>query len=525
MPWRNLIFLFLLSSQTLCAGDRLWVFLKAPPSAQAVTLTARAEQRLSVRGTPSPPGSQAITPELLAQLRATGVEIRHASRFLNAVSVELQDRDQLQRLAEHPAVVSIRPLASHSSRQLDTETDNPSLARVSSLDYGPSDTQNDLLAIPAIHDLGYSGSGILIGVFDAGFDPVHPVFAAMDIVDQYDFVDHEPNPAGVGHEHGINVLSALGGYAPGHLIGPAFAASFLLARTENDIGESPTEEDNWVAALEWADSLGVDIISSSVNYREFDDPLEDYPYSAMDGQTAIITQAANVAAQRGILVVNSVGNEGSSAGSVWPPADSPHVLSVGAISAAGDVLYFSSRGPTYDGRIKPDVVTLGTAVYLASGSSSYKYGQGTSFATPLAAGLAALLLEADPALTPDAVIDLIHNNADAAHHPDNDRGYGIPQLLSFFQQHQLGDQAYIYPNPFDGPHLYIRIPASASQQLVDVRLYDIRGRFLGQPTLIQQGPDDPQIDLSPLYPLSSQIYLLSLSTDTGRYSIKFIHLH
>jgi len=264
-----------------------------------------------------------------------------------------------------------------------------------------------ILNIPPIHDYGYDGSGVLIAVFDTGFNTDHPAFDKIQILDAYDFVEEDADPYLFGPDaHGTQVLSVLGGYFPGELIGPAHGSSFLLARTENTASETPAEEDNWIAAMEWADSLGADIISASLNYLDFDGTANDYPYSALDGNTATITQAANIAASRGILVVNSIGNEGPADSSLWTPADSPHVLSVGAVTPSREIASFSGRGPTADGRTKPDVVAMGTSVYMMLNDDRFRTGQGTSYSTPQIAGLAALLLQSHPTLMPDSVISI-----------------------------------------------------------------------------------------------------------------------
>ena len=509
----------------LLSNDLYWVFLNDIPSTERVSLTKQAQDRMALKGHPDKSQSNNPVPEqILHRIRSMGVHIRHSSRFLNAVSVRITHSDQISQLENLADVAFLRPLAvdARSEPIVDIE-DN--LYRQTSFDYGQSASQNEKLEIPGIHDLGYTGSGILIAVLDAGFYTVHPTFDQLDIVAQYDFVDHEPNPSGVGHEHGINVLSALAGYSPGTLMGPAYGASVLLARTENDISETKAEEDNWIAALEWADSLGADIVSSSLNYREFDNPEDNYPYSALDGQTAVITQAVNIAAQKGILVVNSVGNEGAAPGSLWPPADSPNMLAVGAVSAIDSILYFSGRGPSYDGRFKPDVVALGTNVYVASGTDGFKRVSGTSFSAPLIAGLAALLLESNPALTPGEIIDLFQTQGDRSDNPDNAYGYGIPKLLSHFSPQDKLDEIMIYPNPHDGFTLHIFFHRQPRDPIRTAQVFDIQGRLLGRPRITVISERDLLIDISSLSPLASQIYFLTVSSDTDFYSAKFIHLH
>ncbi|NQT63821.1 MAG: S8 family serine peptidase [Candidatus Marinimicrobia bacterium] len=527
MLFKRFILLFFVVS-TLSAGETpLWVFLESDPGSTPVQLTPRAVERLRQRGSTNASGNRAVSESQLAQLRAAGYKIRHASRFLNAVSVVIENDVQLSSLQNFSFVKSTSPVG-RAPRERNEETFQATqLERRSFLSYGASAGQNEMLNIPQIHNLGYDGSGVLIGVFDTGFLTDHPVFEGIDVEAQYDFIDHEVDASGLGHEHGINVLSVLGGYFPGELIGPAYKATFLLARTEDDYSESRAEEDNWVAALEWADSLGVDIINSSLNYfQDFDDPNEDYPLSALDGQTTITARAANIAADRGILVVNSAGNEGSSPSSIWPPSDSPHVLSVGAVNPQAEISYFSGRGPTYDGRIKPNVVAQGSLVYMAAGVNGFIRGNGTSFSTPQIAGLSALLLQAQPHLTPDSVISLFQNHGDNASAPNNTYGWGIPDLTGLFTKLKPGSSknCLVYPNPGSAGEIRMILSESVPELPDLAMLYDIRGREIATLSMIQESGGVVKIYIPSNLNLANQLVIISVETDTKCYSGKFIHL-
>ncbi|MEE8578289.1 MAG: S8 family serine peptidase, partial [candidate division Zixibacteria bacterium] len=208
------------------------------------------------------------------------------------------------------------------------------------------------------------------------------------------------------------------------MYGPAYKANFLLAKTEDVRSETPVEEDNWVAAVEWADALGVDVISSSLSYSAW------YTYADMDGQTATITIMANTAAAMGIVIVNSAGNSGPGAGTMTAPADAFEVISCGAVNSFGNIASFSSRGPTYDGRIKPEVVALGVSAFVPSpsGDNSYTTASGTSFSCPLTGGVATVLLQARPTFTPQMVRSALMETADRASNPDNSYGWGLIDL-------------------------------------------------------------------------------------------------
>jgi hypothetical protein len=375
------------------------------------------------------------------RLRPLARRIRHRSRWLNAVSLEARGR-ALREIAAFGFVLRLEAVGSDTWHEPDWSSMIQSRAPARSLeahalDYGNSMNQLQLMRVPALHDRGLSGRGVLICMLDSGFNALdHEALDHLDIVGTWDFVNDDPVVAdetgqmGNG-DHGTATLGTLAGFEPGELIGPAYNASFLLGKTENTTWERHIEEDHWVAGAEWADERGADIISSSVGYRhQFSHGETGYGWEDMDGQTAVITKAANIAASRGILVVNSAGNEGDDfhpRNSLIAPADSPTVLAVGAVNYAGVRVDFSSVGPTADGRIKPDVMAQGVTVRapLPDSSNSYGWVQGTSFSCPLAAGAAALVLEAHPAWTNLEIIQALKATASHALSPDNRHGWGV----------------------------------------------------------------------------------------------------
>jgi len=519
------LFPLLLALHLSASPQIWWVMLEQEPGSEVVKITSRAQERIRLRGQVDNPGQHPVSPAHMARIKDAGFRIRHASRFLNAVSVYVADPEQLSMLEDLPFVTTTRPVATAPHHRVPDS--NPPLARSPVLDYGPATTQNDMLNIPLFHQRGYDGSGVLIAVFDTGFLLDHEVFDHLDLTAQYDFIDGEVNASGPGHEHGINVLSVLGGYAPDQLIGPAYQASYLLARTEDAYSESRVEEDNWVAALEWADSLGADIVSSSLNYfQDFDDPSEDYPLSALDGQTTITARAANIAASRGILVVNAAGNEGPGTSSLWPPADSPHVLAVGSINQIGSLSSFSGRGPTYDGRTKPDVVAQGSAVYMATSVNGYTYGNGTSFSTPQIAGLAALLLQANPTLHPDSVISIFQASGDRTNAPDNDYGWGLPDLTSHLPARESFStrKCRVFPNPAGSGTVNMVFPEPLGTIPDQITAFDILGRELFIASITTTSGNQVQFSMPTHMVLTNQLIILSLRTADTQYVGKFIYL-
>ena len=436
---------------------RFWVFFaarQAPVPGKAPDLSDRAIERLRRVGRQpgSDPRDHAVSPELLTPITERGLVILVVSRFLNAASI-MATEEQLNDLARDPRIREIRPVArfvrpigpaevrdaagppskmhgaADAPRAIDPRT-------LSGADYGAAWTQSEMLGIPDLHALGYGGEGVLVAVFDSGFYKEHSSLRDLDLVAERDYVrgdgDTQYDPGDPGdnrrsNDHGTYTWSTLGGFAPGHLVGGAYRAGFVLAKTE-DVGvEVHAEEDNYIAALEWADSLGADVVSTSLGYRDFDNG-NFYRARDFDGETIPITRATTIAAERGIVVVTANGNEGPAASSLVAPADGKRLIAVGAVDAGGQIAQFSSRGPTADGRIKPDVCALGVSTYCASAFSPNSYARvnGTSLSTPLMGALAALIVEARPDWPPDSVAAALRRSGDRAAEPDNEYGWGIP---------------------------------------------------------------------------------------------------
>ena len=389
--------------------------------------------------------------------------VRQRSKWFNGVSV-VATRGQLSSLEVLPFVKELDLLARFGKNQTEQEEFNDGAQQLAprkengthALDYGASFAQVNQINVPAVHDLGNHAEGVIVGVFDNGFRlPNHEAFSSMYIIAQYDFVDHKVsvvpnNPSASFGTHGVNTLSTIGGYTPGQLIGPAFAASFILARTENDSSETPIEEDNWVAAIEWADSIGVDITSTSLGYLTYDTPYTSWTWQDMNGNATAITRAADWAVSRGIVVVNSAGNNGDNAShnTLNAPADGDSVLTVGAVDATGLRSSFSSVGPTtcVPSHTKPDVMAQGSSVRVASATNTTGYGSasGTSFSCPLAAGVAALVVHARPNATPIQIMNSMRSTASRAAGPDNQYGWGILDALAAINGIPLSIQLHYF---------------------------------------------------------------------------------
>ncbi|MFC1554664.1 S8 family serine peptidase [candidate division KSB1 bacterium] len=449
------IILLLCSFFLLSSGDepvqKYWVFFKAKDTAllnkvnndglyRKTLLSERSIKRRqkifgaeTIRETDLP-----VSAENLKYLSALGYKPIVVSKWLNAASFYLTD-SQVKNLIKENFIKDIRRVAGYK-RPDDRIESAPENIDINTLrkdipqTYGQTYFNNELVNIIDLHVAGITGEGVLVGVLDNGFNRNHEALENVEIIAEYDFinqdtitVDEPGQDFGDQDGHGTSTLSVIGGYKEGKLIGAAYGAEFALAKTEDESGETSIEEDYWVAGLEWLDSVGVDIVSSSLGYSEFTD-VAYYSTSDMDGKTAVTTIAADIAAQKGILVVNSAGNEANDSWKIiTAPADGFNVLTVGAVWIDGMISSFSSTGPTADGRVKPDVVAQGVGVYTAvSGNySGYASKSGTSFSCPTVAGAAALILSAHPDLTSFQIMDALKQTADRNDSPNNLYGWGL----------------------------------------------------------------------------------------------------
>lgn len=375
--------------------------------------------------------------DYILQLEQIGIKIENKLRWFNAVTAYLSDEEK-NKAASLTFVEKIEPVKKFVFKTPELEIPNQFLkqkSNVFSFDYGPSFGQLQLSDIPAVHSKGITGEGTLLGLLDTGFNwKNHESLKDATVVAEYDFIfkdnltqndslDHPEQ-----HNHGTLVFSIVGGFKDSSLIGSAFGSDFILAKTEDIRSEKHIEEDNYAAAIEWMESYGVDITSSSLGYSTFDVPEFSYSYSDMDGKTTIVTKAVELAFRRGVVTISSAGNEGNSSWRyITAPADGINTLAIGAVNNSNEVAGFSSRGPSYDGRIKPDVVAQGVSVYCANPGNFYGYisASGTSVSAPIASGVAALLLSAYPHLKNTQVRNILIETADNSSTPNNERGYGL----------------------------------------------------------------------------------------------------
>lgn len=447
-------------------------------SDRAIARRAKSNQPITLEDLP-------VNETYIADVLALGnIEHLHSSKWFNAITIKTTDSTLITSIEALDFVSVVKRVSTLQAAPAPLDFRRSTLAFESSV-YGEGLQQLKQINGDYMHALGYRGEGMWIGVLDAGFKrtSILPVFKRLyerkTITEVHDFVDWDDIVTD-HHYHGTYVLSTMGGYLQDSLIGTAPDAHYFLFRTEDGASEYLIEEDNWVAAIEQADSMGIDVINSSLGYSTFDDPEQDHSYLDMDGRTTHIALAATMAARRGMLVVTSAGNLGSSDWHyISTPGDADSILTIGAINALGEHAPFSSFGPTADGRVKPNVVAMGQAASYAANDSTIRQGNGTSFASPILCGMAACLWQAHPQATNMEIIDAIERSAHLYNNPNDSLGYGIPDfgkahlyLLNKFAAQTNG--ILIYPNPSAG---MIRFEVEGITSEI-VRLYDTQGRIL-----------------------------------------------
>jgi subtilisin family serine protease len=462
-----------------------------------------------------------LEPEYVRRVQALGFEVYGQSRWFNRVAVHAGGV-RLGELALLPFVRNVAPVELAQPRQPEPSRAvesgpvptapgrfaTPSAAQVL---YGQTRTQLLRLNVPAVHDSGYIGTGVKVCMLDDGFNwyRKHEALRPISVGLTRDFIrggsdvqDTLISPQ--LFEHGTTTLSVLAGRKVGVYIGPGYGANLILGRTEDSGSEKPVEMVYWGMGAEWADSLGADIISSSLGYNLFDKNAGgDITYPMLDGHTTVVTRAAEIAAAKGILIVNSAGNDGSHAYvgyKINAPSDTngDSLLAVGAVDSLGVLAWFSSKGPTYDGRIKPDLTAQGVDVLTADpftpDPTGYQRADGTSYSAPLVAGLAACLMQARPTWPPVLIIQALKRTASRASQPDTLLGWGIPNGLAALRYvpdtlHVPGVSGplslhFSGPNPLRhaGPAATVRLSLGLESPpaAYRVRVYDAGGRLVRQ---------------------------------------------
>ena len=456
-----LFFLLLSLGDAALAQNRYMVFFKDKTGSTYSTsqplafLSQKAVDRRIKQGVGVSTMDIPVNAAYISEVKQTGAEVYFSTRWLNGVLVQCETSliPSIESLAFVDRVEFVAP----QSRLMNSGRRKIMLRRKNGSAGVETQTQLDMVGITEMHADAFHGEGITIAVFDGGFKGADTIKAFEHVFAErfndsasFDFVTNSGNVFQFD-DHGTQVFSVIAGYIPDSFIGGATKANFQLYVTEDDASEHRIEEYNWLFAAERADSSGVDIITSSLGYYDFDSPSQQYTKDQMDGKTAVSTRAAQYAADRGILVVCSAGNEGTKAWKIiTAPADAEDVLAIGNVTAQETLNPSSSRGPTADGRIKPDLMALGTAVRTIRGDGTQGFAHGTSLATPLVTSLAAGVWQTFPELTNLEVMEALRRTASNANHPNNDMGFGIPHysaVINYVEQKLQPNIFEVFPNP------------------------------------------------------------------------------
>lgn len=533
----------LFSGFTCFSQQDAWVYFSDKQNAQFYLdnplemLSQRALDRRAAQNIQLDIKDVPVTQSYIDQVdAASGITVLARSKWLNAVHVR-GFQPSISALANLSFVSSVDfandALDANSDRmtaKIDNQPNAASQSRPSAqLDvqvdfaYGNSANQIQMLNGHVLHQQDHTGAGKIVAIMDAGFPgvdtaaPFQRLFDNNLVLGGYNFVDRDQNVYS-RNNHGTLVLSTMGGFSEGQLVGTAPDAQYYLFITEAIEYENPLEESLWVEAAEMADSLGVDVINTSLGYPSYDNPAYDYSYEERNGTKAFISRGADIAFSRGMVVVVSGGNEGNADDNfVSVPADAIDVLSIGAVNASENYASFSSIGPTVDGRVKPDVVAQGVAAIVSDETGEITFANGTSFSGPIMAGMVATFWSAVPELTNRQVVDFIKQSADLFSNPTPQKGYGVPDFNLALQnalsiEENRADALVLWPNPVRNA---IHLEFSESDPIT-LEVYN----QLGQ--IVLKGRFDQQTSSVDCSELASGIYIYSLSGKSGKQTGKFI---
>ncbi|MCF6181104.1 S8 family serine peptidase [Lutibacter sp.] len=539
MKIKLLSFFFLIVSNILLGQtiEDAWVYFNDKPNESTylaspiAMLTQRSIDRRTRYNIPFDSKDVPVELSYINQIKSqAGITVLAKSKWLNALHIQGTQVD-INNLLNLTFVASIdfadKSLNAGGKRLLKNKivqkTDK--LDFTTNFNYGNATNQIQMIKGDVLHQNNFTGQGMEIAIIDAGFPNVDTYAAFQRIRDNnqilggYDFVNRSTNFY-TGHYHGMAVLSTIAGYVDNQFVGTAPDAKFYLFISEDDSQETPLEESLWVEAAEKADSLGVDVINTSLGYTTFDNPNYNYTYSDMDGKTTFISRGAEIAFSRGMILVNAAGNEGSSSWHyISAPADATSVLSIGAVDATGTIASFSSFGPTSDGRIKPDVDAQGANVYIISNTGSIATSNGTSFASPIMTGAITCLWEAFPQKTNAEIIQRVKESGSLYSSPTAQEGYGIPNfesvynILNIEQLENETDNPTIFPNPIKD-NINFKFPKNSDK--IEITIVNLLGKTMVH-QLIFKGR--PVMNISYL---STGLYMMQLSYNNKVTTIKML---
>jgi subtilisin family serine protease len=492
------------------------------------SIDRRKRQHISIDETDLP-----VSPDYLDSLKKRGLEIVHTSKWLNGATVRTADTTLIKKITTLPFVTLVQlTKPGNVLKSVHNKFADEDVSVISDpVNYGNSLSQLTQLNGQYLHNQGFRGKGIQIAILDAGFLHVNTITAfdslrnSDRILGTRDFVDPKADIYAQNY-HGMSVLSCMGGNVPGSLIGTAADASFYLFRSEDINSEYLIEEDNWVAAAEYADSLGVDVINSSLGYSQFDDPNMDHTYPDLNGKKTRVTQGANLASKKGILVFSSAGNEGNNSWKrIIVPSDGENVIGVAAVDKNGLRATFSSVGPAFGGAVKPNVAAMGSGTTLVNSNGLIANASGTSFSSPVLAGMAACLLQANPYAGAKLAKLAIEQSANQYNKPDSLLGFGIPDFEKADKYLKVNSTTYlnlknswaVSPNPFS-ESIFLRNLNTVVDENYLISIYNLQGICLWQSTFKPEGT----IILKNLANLPQGFLILSIRSGEKEERIKLV---
>jgi len=533
------LLLFIFPLVSFSQNEEAWIYFADKPNAQFYLdnplqmLTQRALDRRAVQSIPLNINDAPIEPLYINQVAAfEGITLKSKSKWLNCVHVR-GSQININALSDLSFVQSIQ-FADASLNDSGRKSNNhPIIPMNKTMDvtetfnYGNSQNQIEMLNGHLLHQANYTGTGKIIAVLDSGFinvnstSPFQRLFDNNLILGGYNYVNQSTNVYSL-HNHGTLVLSCMGGFVEGELVGTAPNAQYYLFVTEDVTEENPVEESYWVEAAEEADRLGADIISTSLGYYGYDNPNYSHIYTNMTGNEAFASKGANIAFSKGMIVVASAGNSGGSPepfNHISVPAEATNVLAIGAVSFDESYVGFSSIGPGYENRIKPELMAKGLAATVANTFGTIQTASGTSFSCPIMAGMIASFWQAVPSLSNQQVLNFVKESADRFTNPTSQHGFGIPDFQLALQtallstnQNQI-EQFQFFPNPTNGNLTFV-IPTHSSAS--EIKLYNSLGQMV-----LSSKVENPIQNVS-LEQLNSGIYYFSIATADQNYQGKII---
>jgi serine protease AprX len=504
-------------------------------------LSERAIERRVKQNIPVTDEDLPVDPAYIDTLSGLGLQIINVSKWFNGALVATNDTELIEHIDEQPFIAGpalmVRPSIPVDMPPSMISMEKNAFAPVL-VPYGYSTSQITMLHGEYMHNRGYRGEGMLIAILDAGFtnanrvSSLSHVWQENKIVATHDFVKDEYNLYN-SHDHGTIVFSIIAGIKENFLYGSAPNAEFALVRTEEGAHEYLVEEYNWLCGAEFADSLGADIISSSLGYSEFDDLTQNHTYADLNGHTTPVSIAAGIAASKGIVVVTSAGNSGNDPWlHIIAPADADSILTIGAVDSLGIVTYFSSRGPSYDRRVKPDVCSQGLNTVGQFSDGSFIYCAGTSCSAPLISGMTACLWQANPGANHYDIVDAVRKAGDRYFMPDSLYGYGIPNLIKadYVLGHGMSDSSAtlisfrLFPNPaHNNFYLVIGRPSQNDEQSVTITIFDTMGKMNRQITTKIAGSRFV-LEIRSIDNLNTGLYMLQVFMSGRIYNMPFIKI-